>query len=162
MRDLTFSDRVFSLISNKYTSFSFQLVDMGKCVYEDSCPSDKNRDGWVNRPLALRGHVINASSKQWVGILLMPKIDRTHKNYLTSEIWDGTLLREIFYGTWFFNKVVWIVLAPCWRANSCPLTWRPKRRFWLMLVLTKPTLWKNYFSPLWTSFQPWSPNVNKR
>ena len=77
---------------------------MGKCVYEDSCPSDKNRDGWVNRPLALRGHVINASSKQWVGILLMPKIDRAHKNYLTAEIWDGTLLREIFYGTLIFQQ----------------------------------------------------------
>ena len=32
----------------------------------------------VNRPLALRGHVTNASFKQWVGILLMPKIDRAH------------------------------------------------------------------------------------
>ena len=34
----------------------------------------------LNRPLALRGHVTNASFKQWVGILLMPKIDRAHKN----------------------------------------------------------------------------------
>ena len=55
-----------------------------------------------NRPLALRGHVTNASSKQWVGILLMPKIDRAHKNYLTPEIWDGTHLREMFYGTLIF------------------------------------------------------------
>ena len=39
-----------------------------------------------NRPLALRGHVTNVSFKQGVGILLMPKIDRAHKNNLTPEI----------------------------------------------------------------------------
>ena len=42
----------------------------------------------VNRPLALRGHMTNASFKEWVGILRMPKIDRAHKNYLTPEIWE--------------------------------------------------------------------------
>ena len=41
-----------------------------------------------NRPLALRGHVTNTSLKRLVGILLMPKIDRAHKNYLTCEIWE--------------------------------------------------------------------------
>ena len=40
----------------------------------------KNMKKKLNRPLALRGHVTNASFKQWVGILLMPKIDRAHKN----------------------------------------------------------------------------------
>ena len=40
----------------------------------------------VNRPLALRGHVTNASFKQRVGILLMPKIDRANKNDLTPKI----------------------------------------------------------------------------
>ena len=39
-----------------------------------------------NRPLAIRGHVANTSLKKLVGILLMPKIDRAHKNYLTPEI----------------------------------------------------------------------------
>ena len=39
-----------------------------------------------NRPLALRGHMTNASFKRRVVILLMPKIDRAHKNYLTPEI----------------------------------------------------------------------------
>ena len=65
-----------------------------------------------NRPFALRGHVTNASLKQSV-VILLPKIDRTHKNYLTPEIWEETHLREIFYVTfnWFFNKVVWFVLA---------------------------------------------------
>ena len=62
---------------------------------------------WVNvlnRPLALRGHVTNASFRQWVGILLMPKIDRADKNYLTPEIWEDTHLREIFHGTLIFQQ----------------------------------------------------------
>ena len=58
-----------------------------------------------NRPLALRGHVTNASLKQWVVVLLMPKIDRTHKNYLTPEIWEETHLREISYGTLIFQQI---------------------------------------------------------
>ena len=62
------------------------------------------KKGGNNRPLALRGHVTNASFKQWVGILLMPKIDRAHKNYLTPEIWEETHLREIFYGTLIFQQ----------------------------------------------------------
>ena len=76
--------------------------------------ASKNLEGWDylrwlssilnNRPLALRGHVTNASFKQWVGILLMPKIDRAHKNYLTPEIWGETHLREIFYGTLTFQQ----------------------------------------------------------
>ena len=63
---------------------------------------------WSNvlfdRPVALRGHVTNASFKQCVGILLIPKIDRAHKNYLSPEIWEGTHLREIFYGTLIFQQ----------------------------------------------------------
>ena len=76
--------------------------------------ASKNLEGWDylrwlssilnNRPLALRGHVTNASFKQWVGILLMPKIDRAHKNYLTPEIWGETHLRETFYGTLIFQQ----------------------------------------------------------
>ena len=62
------------------------------------------RNGRINRPLALRGHVTNASFKQWVGVLLMPKIDRARKNYLTPEIREETLLREIFYGTLIFQQ----------------------------------------------------------
>ena len=47
----------------------------------------------------------NASFKQLlVGVLLMTKIDRAHKNYLTSEIWEETQLREIFYGTLIFQQ----------------------------------------------------------
>ena len=58
----------------------------------------------TNRPLALRSLVTNAFFKQWVGILLMPKIDRAHKNYLTPKIWEETHLREIFYGTLIFEQ----------------------------------------------------------
>ena len=58
-----------------------------------------------NRPLvALRGYVTNASFKQWVGISLMPKIDRVHKNYLIPEIWEEAHLREIFHGTFIFQQ----------------------------------------------------------
>ena len=58
----------------------------------------------INRPLALRGLVTNASFKQWLGILWMTKIDIVHKNYLTHEIWEETHLREIFYGTSVFQQ----------------------------------------------------------
>ena len=57
-----------------------------------------------NRLLALRGHVTHGSFKQWVGILLMPKIVSAHKNYLTPEIWEEMHLRDIFYGTLIFQQ----------------------------------------------------------
>ena len=57
-----------------------------------------------NRPLALRGHMTNASFKHWLGILLMLKIVKAHKNYLTPEIWEETHLREIFYCTLIFQQ----------------------------------------------------------
>ena len=34
----------------------------------------------------------------------MPKIDRAHKNYLTTEIREVTDLREIFYGILIFQQ----------------------------------------------------------
>ena len=34
----------------------------------------------------------------------MPKIDRAHKNYLTTEIREVRHLREIFYGTLIFQQ----------------------------------------------------------
>ena len=64
----------------------------------------------LDRPLALRGYVTNASFKQWVGISLMPKIDRARKNYLTSEIWEETHLREIFFCTLIFKQSSMICL----------------------------------------------------
>ena len=81
----------------------------------------------MNRPLALRCHVTNASFKQWVGILLLPKIDKACKNYGTPVIWEEAHSREIFMALWFFNKVVWFLYwPPFWRAYSCPPTWQPK------------------------------------
>ena len=91
-----------------------------------------------NRALDLRGHVPNASFKQWVGILLMPKIDRARKNYLTPEIWEETHLREIFYGTLIFQQSFMICIGrnvrlqrtlPCWRAA--------KTTFFFLIYLVK-------------------------
>ena len=73
------------------------------CKCESACSTKRNR------PLALTGHVTNASLK--VVILLLPKIDRTHKNYLTREIWEETHLREIFYGTLIFQQSSMICLG---------------------------------------------------
>ena len=56
-----------------------------QCLFSDWSKFDRRVDA-KNRPLALRGHVTNTSLKQIVGVLLMPKIDRAHKNYLTCEI----------------------------------------------------------------------------
>ena len=74
-----------------------------------------------NRPLALRGHVANASVKQWVGILLMPKIVRAHKNYLTPEIWEETHLREIFYGSLIFQESSMICIGHHVRGHAFAL-----------------------------------------
>ena len=63
-----------------------------------------NNSTQEDRPLAPRGHVNNASLKQWVGILLMPTINRACRNDLTPEIWEETHLREIFYGTLIFQQ----------------------------------------------------------
>ena len=57
--------------------------------------SDNDLPILYNRPLALRGYATNAFLKQWVGILLMLKIDRANKNYLTPEIGEETHLRQI-------------------------------------------------------------------
>ena len=86
-----------------------------------------------NRPLALRGHVTNASFKQWVGILLMPKIDRAHKNYLTPEIWKEMHLREIFYGTLIFqgSSIILFVLATMLEGILLPSNMAPCTTFCL-------------------------------
>ena len=78
---------------------------------------------YSNRPLALRGHLTNASFKQCVGILMLPKIDRTHKNYLTS-----------FVAIWFFNEVLWFVLAAMLEDILLPSNMAVKTTFCLYLV----------------------------
>ena len=85
-----------------------QRRDTECSVYEEDLLLDLRL---CHRPLALRGHVTSASLKQWFGILLMTKVDRALKNYLTSGIWEETHLRRYFMTLWFFNKVVWFVLA---------------------------------------------------
>ena len=60
-------------------------------------------------------HVTNASFKQGIKILLMPKIDKVHKNYLTPEIWGEMYLRDIFCRTSTFQQSSMICLTwPCW------------------------------------------------
>ena len=71
-------------------------------IKKSNCLEDRFK--LSRRPIALRGHVTNASFKQWAGILLMPNIDRAHKNYVTPEIWEETHLREVFYGTLIFQQ----------------------------------------------------------
>ena len=71
-------------------------------IKKSNCLEDRFK--LSSRPIALRGHVTNASFKQWVGILLMPNINRAHKNYVTPEIWEETHLREVFYGTLIFQQ----------------------------------------------------------
>ena len=83
-----------------------------------------------NRPLALRGHVTNSFLKQLVGVLLMPKIDRTHKNYLTPKILEEKHLREIFYDTLIFQQSSMI----CIGRHVMPSNMAAKTTFCLHLV----------------------------
>ena len=88
-----------------------------------------------NRTLAPRGQKTNASFKQWVGILLMPKIDRAHKNYLTTEIWEETHMREIFNGTLIFQQSSMICkLAAMLEGILLPSNMVAKTTFCLYLV----------------------------
>ena len=81
---------------------------------------------WVELKQDEIGHVTNASFEQWVGNLLMPKIDRADKNYLTPKIWEKTNLKKIFYGTLIFQQhLYWL---------PCPPTWRPKLLFAYILL----------------------------
>ena len=58
----------------------------------------------INRRLALRGHVTNASFKQWNGILLMPKIDKAHKNYLIPKFERKAFKGDILWHFDFSTK----------------------------------------------------------
>ena len=111
-----------------------------------------------NTPLGLRGHLTNASFKQWVGILLMPKIGRAHKNYLTHEIWEEMHLREIFMALWFFHKVVWFVLAATLEGILLPSNMAAKTNFCLWLVKYLLVMLKCAVNVTTSSFQhfPWT------
>ena len=88
---------------NNQRSNWFLLTIVYEWHTKDKRPERSNVNS-MNPALVLRGHVTKASFKHWVGILLMPKIDRAYKNYLTPEIWEETHLREIFYGTLIFQQ----------------------------------------------------------
>ena len=73
----------------------------------------------INWSLTLRGHLTNAFFKQWVGQSTY-LADRALKNYFTPQMWEKTLLREIFYGTLVFStKLYDLCWSPCWTAYPC-------------------------------------------
>ena len=98
------------------------------------------------------------SFKQWVGILLMTKIDRVCKNYLTPKIWEESHLRETFYGTLIFQQVVWFVLAAMLEGILLPSNMVAKTTFCLYLVkclVVKLKCAANVTTPSFQHF-PWS------
>ena len=84
----------------------------------------------VEMPLALRGHVTNASFTQWVWILLMPKIVQSTNSY--NRNLRGNAGRY-FMALWFFIKVVWFVLAAMLEGTLFPSNMAAKTTFWLYL-----------------------------
>ena len=117
--------------------------------------------GWEvrsdNRLLAPRGHVTNAFLKQWVGILLMPKIDiaHTHISYpqnLTGNACKGDIL---------WHKVVWFVLAAMLEGILLPSNMAAKTTFSLYLVKCFIVSLRCSVNVTTSSFQhfPWSWSV---
>ena len=98
------------------------------------------------------------SFKQWVGILLMTKIDRVCKNYLTPKIWEESHLRETFYGTLIFQQVVWFVLAAMLEGILLPSNMVAKTTFCLYLVKHLIVTLRCAVNVTTSSFQhfPWS------
>ena len=64
-----------------------------------------------NGPLALRGYLTNAFFKQWVEILLMPKLGRAQIFCYTPNLWGKAFKGYILWHFDFFKKVIWFVLA---------------------------------------------------
>ena len=81
-----------------------------------------------NRPLAARGHVTNGSFKQWLEMLLMPKIVKAHKNYLTRNLRGNTCKGNILW-----HKVVSFVLAAMLEYILLPSNMAAKTTFCLYL-----------------------------
>ena len=127
--------------------YNYKLLKRPSLVLPTANPTAWERPwkrSWSNsvltfdRPLALRGRVTNALFKQWLGILLMPKIVKAHKNYLTPEIWEETHLRETVYGTLIFqessmNSIGRHVGGDPFFFGGNP-TWRPKLLFACILL----------------------------
>ena len=64
----------------------------------------------------------------------MPKIERAQKNYLTPEIWEETLLREIFYATLSFQQSSMICIGRHVGGILLPSNMAVKLRFAYILL----------------------------
>ena len=84
-------------------------------------------------PLALIGHMTNASFKQWLGILLMTKIDMEHIKIILPQNLRGNTIKEIFYGTLIFQQSSMICIGRHIGGQEPP-TWRPKLLFSCILL----------------------------
>ena len=82
-----------------------------------------------NRPLAVRGHVTNGSFKQWLEMLLMPKIVRAQKNYLTRNLRGNACKGNILW-----HRVVWFLLAAMLEYILLPSNMAAKTTFCLYFV----------------------------
>ena len=71
----------------------------------------------------------------------MPKIDRAHKNYLKTEIWEETHLRETFYSTLIFQQSSMICIE-CFHMTSRRPYWCPKTMKRRPCWCPKPILWE--------------------
>ena len=79
-----------------------------------------------NRPLALRGHVTNASFKQWIGIFADAKnCQSTQKLSYTRNLRGNAFKGDSLWHFDFSAQQYGLYWPPCWRACSCPPTWRP-------------------------------------
>ena len=64
----------------------------------------------------------------------MPKIDRAHKNYRTTEIRGVTHLREIFYGTLIFQQSSMVCIGHHVGGHTLALQHGDQTTFCLYLV----------------------------
>ena len=92
------------------------------------------RTNEINWPLALRGHVTNAFFKQWVGILLMPKLLEHTKIILHPKFERKRIKGRYFVALWFLSKVVWLVLAAMLEGMLLPSNMASKTTSCLYLV----------------------------
>ena len=112
---------------------------------------------WSRLP-ALRGHVTNASFKQWVGILLMLKIDRPIKIILHPKFERKCIQGGYFRALWFLNKVVWFVLAAMLEGILLPSNMLAKTTFCFYLLKRLVVRFRCAVNVTTSSFQqfPWS------
>ena len=82
----------------------------------------------INRPLSLRGHVTNASFKQSVGILLMPKLTELIKLSCTQNLRGNGFKRDILWHFYFST------LAAMLEGTLLPLNIAAKTTFCLYIV----------------------------